>query len=253
VTYAPASLQNLRSYLIGVGAPVLGIVGNPATHKGGYHVGKDRIYGPSGYGSRDYSIQTARDKAGLTNAASAIDIGRHARLIELGVYLRGKPDIRELIAERGDGSHIWRWVDGRVIGQGDSQELPHHLHVSYFRDSEARDKRPAFRAFYELPDTSTEEPMYSVPGIVSRRAPKGTPYYASASDPNPKGTTGSGARYLLVAQDKPTDPTRYLCDGVAGSALMSWLPASALTDPQDESYNAGIAAAVRAAEAVKRS
>ena len=155
MTYAPATLQNLRSYLIGVGAPVLGIVGNPATHRGGYHLGIDRIYGPSGYGARDYSIQTTRDKAGMSNAASAIDIGRHNRLIELGVYLRGKPDIRELIAERDDGTHVWRYVDGRLIGKPDSQELPHHLHVSYFRDSETRDKRPTFRAFYE----PEEDPM----------------------------------------------------------------------------------------------
>jgi hypothetical protein len=113
-----------------------------------------------------------------------------------------------------------------------------------------------FPAPAQLPDTSTEEPMYSVPGIVSRRAPKGTPYYASASDPNPKGTTGSGARYLLLEQDKPENPTRYRVNGNylhGGSTRVSWMPASALTDPQDESYNAGIAAAVRAAEGVKRS
>lgn len=148
MTYAPSTLQNLDSYLTSRDVPVLGIVGDRA-HRGGYHVGKDRIYGPNGYGSRDYSVQTARDKAGLSNAAAAIDIGRHLGIIELGVHLRGKPDIRELIAERGDGTHIWRWVDGRTTGKPDSQELPHHLHVSYFRDSEQRDKTAPYRAFYD--------------------------------------------------------------------------------------------------------
>jgi hypothetical protein len=36
-------------------------VGN-AKHKSGYHLGRDRIFGPIGQGQLDYSVKTARDR-----------------------------------------------------------------------------------------------------------------------------------------------------------------------------------------------
>ena len=164
MSYAPATLLALRSYLIGNGAPVVGIVGD-ANHKGGYHLGKDRLR------ATDYSIRQARDKAGATNAAAAIDIGRHTGLIELGRYLHAQRntqlayDVRELIAERGDGSHVWRWddVSDKTTGSVGSNELYHHLHVSYYRDSEQRDKRPLYAAHYAPP--AEEDMIYSVTGV----------------------------------------------------------------------------------------
>lgn len=249
MTYAPVSLMNLRSYLIGQGASVLGIVGNPLTHKRGYHIGAPLLVG-------DYSGVQPRDKAGLTGAAAAIDIGRHGLLIDLGRHLLAeKPyDVRELIAERGDGSHLWRWDDvfARVTGNPESDELYHHLHVSYYRDSEKRDKLAPYRAFYEPSEEVVK--VYSVPGIVSAVAPAGTPYYDGPEDPTPNGKTGGDGRYLLVGQDKATDPTRYLVDGVGNgtSALMSWLPADALTSRLSESFNSGVTAAAAEAAKAKR-
>ena len=66
-----------------------------------------------------------------------------------------------------------------------------------------------------VPLIEEEEPMYSVPGIVSREAPAGTPVFDTATASSPRGHTAVTRRYLLVAQDKPAPqtPTRYLVDG----------------------------------------
>ena len=76
MSYNPASLRALGSYWVAQGGVNLGVVGNTA-HVKGYHLGKDRIFdaGGPGIGWNDYSVKTARDKAGLTNGASAIDLG----------------------------------------------------------------------------------------------------------------------------------------------------------------------------------
>jgi len=77
MSYAPATLIALMKVWTSHGGVNSGIVGG-STHLKGYHLGKDRIYDGSGpgLGDADYSVRTARDKAGLTNAASAIDLGR---------------------------------------------------------------------------------------------------------------------------------------------------------------------------------
>ena len=74
---SPQSLRQLGTYWTAQGGVNLGVVGN-AAHTYGYHLGRDRIYdgGGPGKGDRDYSVQTRRDKAGLSDAASAIDLGR---------------------------------------------------------------------------------------------------------------------------------------------------------------------------------
>src|SRR4051794_38808555 len=85
MSFQPASLAALRSVWTSVGGSFLGVVGSTTTHCGGYHLGKDRIFGacackPNGVcepgrGATDYSVQTQRDKDGLSNAAMAIDLG----------------------------------------------------------------------------------------------------------------------------------------------------------------------------------
>lgn len=239
MTYAPANLLALRSYLVGMGAPVLGIVGNPTTHRRGYHLGRDRIYSSTGAGDLDYSVRTTRDKAGLTNAAAAIDIGRHNRLIGLGrhLLLLRPPDVRELIAERSDGSHLWRWdsVSGRVTGFPESDELYHHLHISYFRDSEYRDKLAPFRAFYGLPDTSTEvDVVYTikgVPGPFPATVKAGTPYYSSPEDKTANGTIDDPSRpFTVIAESK--DGARRAVYGRmqvdADRAVIGWVDSKAV-------------------------
>jgi hypothetical protein len=177
VTVAPKTLTDLGTYWTAQGGVNLGIVGNQK-HCSGYHLGKDRIFSTCackpdgtcepGKGRNDYSVTRSRDKA-VTNAAMAIDLGRlNGSLVELYTFSRwlvsqckaGKcPDIREVIYSP-DGRTVLRWESSdnllhSGIGQGDSSHLT-HTHISFYRDSEARDKRPYFAPFFALPDTSEE-------------------------------------------------------------------------------------------------
>jgi hypothetical protein len=146
----------------------LGIVGD-SNHRTGYHLGADRTY------AGDYSTLVARDRAGLTNAASALDIGNHPELRQLSRWLvdrarhnaPGTADIREIIYSP-DGVVVLRWDRERGYGslpQPSTASKSHttHSHVSRYRDSERRDKIAVFAPFYaELPDTSTGDEM---PGV----------------------------------------------------------------------------------------
>lgn len=166
MTYAPDTLQELAAYWTAHGGESLGIVGN-ARHRVGYHLGRDRIFdGPTGpgIGARDYSVELERDRAGLTNGAAAIDFGElDGSLDGLRQFSRWlvarclvdpetRADIREVIYTP-DGATVQRYssVDNAIHtgpGNGDDSHL-RHTHVSYYRDSEARDKIAAIRPYFE--------------------------------------------------------------------------------------------------------
>lgn len=178
MTFAPATLTALGTYWTAQGGINLGIVGNQK-HCRGYHLGRDRIFSncackpdgtcEPGGGYGDYSVsQSQRDKNGLTNAASAIDLGKlNGSLPELRKFsdwlakrcLAGHPttnDIREVIYSP-DGKRVFGFKDGvstLILGYGDNSHLT-HTHISWYRDSEARDKRPAFAGYFD-----TSEPHY---------------------------------------------------------------------------------------------
>jgi hypothetical protein len=160
MTFAPASLLELRAYLqplTGLASGSLGIVGDAAhaTRGVSYHLGEDQLTATA------YSRQTARDRAGLSNAASALDIGNHPRLRILSSWLLarcrvnapGTSDVRELIFSP-DGSQVLRWDRERGYdslprtGEADDSHL-WHTHISWYRDSETRDKVGLFRPFYQ--------------------------------------------------------------------------------------------------------
>lgn len=167
MSYAPASLKSLGSYWVKQGGVNLGIVGNTA-HIKGYHLGKDRIFdgtGP-GIGWNDYSVKTARDKAGLTDAASAIDLGRLdgtlSNLWSFSMWLarecmRNAPDtkdVREVIFWHPSRQRVVGWSDlapDQLIN--DYGDLTHktHTHISYYRDSEGRSKLPLFQRYFVPP------------------------------------------------------------------------------------------------------
>ena len=163
---APATITALGAYWTAQGGVMLGIVGNRA-HTSGYHLGKDRIFGPNGKGWNDYSVKEARDKRGLTNAAAAIDLGRlNGSLTGLWAFSRwfaqqcmdGKPgygDVREVI--------FWSTARDRVIGWSatapdrwinDYGDLSHktHTHISFYRDSQARGKVELFAPYFAEPE-----------------------------------------------------------------------------------------------------
>lgn len=171
MTFAPPTLKALAAYWVAQGGVNLGIVGDTAhiTKGTSYHLGKDDLLAGA------YSVQLARDKAGLSLAASAIDLGKlDGTLKELRLFSEwlvgqakaGKTkDIREIIYCTADGQYINRW-DGptnRVIvsmkktsagwtvvnaGNGDATHAS-HTHISYYRDSEFREKVSVFQPYFE--------------------------------------------------------------------------------------------------------
>ncbi len=159
MTFSPPKLLELRAFLAprtGLSAGNLGIVGDTAHAKRGvsYHLGRDHLKGSA------YSRKTKRDKEGLSRAASAMDIGNHKDLRRLSVALvkacqanaPGTSDIREVIYSP-DGRRVLRWDRERGFasdpqeGEADDSHL-FHTHVSWYRDSEARDKVGVFAPLY---------------------------------------------------------------------------------------------------------
>lgn len=164
MTFAPPTLLDLGAYLVAHGVVNLGIVGDTAHAARGwsYHLGADQLI-PDAYSNR-----TARDRAGLSNAASAIDLGRvdgslaglrtlSVRMVNLArTNAPGTSDWREIIYTP-DGVDVWRWDRERGFaslpatgpGQGDDSHLT-HTHLSFYRDAEARAKLAPFRALLEV-------------------------------------------------------------------------------------------------------
>ena len=175
MSYAPASLATLGNYWTAKGGVNLGVVGN-TRHCVGYHLGRDRIFSNcacrpdgdcvAGLKYNDYSVIKTRDQAGLNDAASAIDLGKlNGTLTGLQTFSRwlvarcqanvaGSNDIREIIYSP-DGTAVRRWdqvtrtiyVAGDGTNQGDNSHRL-HTHISFYRDSQARDKRPLFEPYF---------------------------------------------------------------------------------------------------------
>ena len=162
MTYAPDTLIAARRLLIdtvpGLTGAEVGIVGDTAHAATGtsYHLGKDQL------ATSSYSIvESPRDRNGLTNAASGLDIGEFAftrrgkthNLRTFSAWLVGEckagaadtKDIREVIYSL-DGQTVKRWDRLGRRSTGDSSHR-WHTHISYFRDSEKRDKTGLFRRY----------------------------------------------------------------------------------------------------------
>lgn len=129
----------------------VGIVGDPA-HIGGYHCGADRVRRVDGV-IRDYSVtESARDRAGLSDHAAALDVGwfditsagKRWTMYDFNRWLvtqcrAGTPDtadIREVIYTL-DGTTVHRWDR---LGRRSSGDNTHrwHTHISEHRDAHGR-------------------------------------------------------------------------------------------------------------------
>lgn len=157
MSYAPQTLMDARKFIIdnlGVAAASVGIVGDDAHANAGtgYHLGKDALKRTA------YSIiESPRDRAGLTDAASALDVGTFSKngqdLRDFSVWLvkqcqagtADTKDIREVIYS-ADGKTVKRWDRLKKRSTGDKSHT-WHTHISYFRDSEKRDKTALFRRY----------------------------------------------------------------------------------------------------------
>jgi hypothetical protein len=195
-TYAPDSIQDARRLLLvhlpGLTSAEVGIVGDTAHAEGGdsYHLGKGQIRARNG---RDrYSVdESPRDQRGLSDAASGLDIGtfdvtvrgkRHT-LASFSIWLvaqckAGTPDTRDIreVIYSPDGSTVRRWDRLGIRSSGDSSHQ-WHTHISYFRDSESRDKTGLFRRYLTeiglLEDPVTPEDVakiWQTDGIIAAPA-----------------------------------------------------------------------------------
>jgi hypothetical protein len=206
VSFAPQTLLDARAYLrprTGLSDASLGIVGDTA-HRGGYHCGRDRLI------TDDYSARTARDRAGLTDAASALDVGSFPRLRELTAFMVAQArtgrlgDVRELIGPGSDGrayrwDHLAGWSPVRRAA-GDSHEW--HLHISYYRDSERRSKLGPFQHFFEGDDMPTAKEI--VDELLGRLVPTA----GLADDTLPPGWGRQVGQLLAYAAMTPAPASR---------------------------------------------
>ncbi|MEU7677888.1 hypothetical protein AB0C42_24110 [Micromonospora taraxaci] len=184
MTRAPANLLALRTLLLthldnapgpdDLEPAEVGIVGDPA-HRGGYHCGSDRTV------ANDYSVvESPRDRAGLTDLASALDVGPFSvtaggkthTLRTFSAWLVAQcaanaPDTRDIreVIYSPDGSAVKRWDRLGRRSTGDSSHR-WHTHISYHRDAikAGRDQTPLFRRYLttigllKAPTSSTEAP-----------------------------------------------------------------------------------------------
>ncbi len=174
MTYAPPTLRDLGRYWSSHGGVNLGIVGDTR------HVSKGRSYhlGVSQLTADAYSRKTARDRAGLTDAAAAIDLGKlngsFPELRKFSVWLIGRcrtnasgtQDIREVIYTP-DGKTVLRWDRERGVasepraGEADTTHL-YHTHVSFYRDSEKRPKIGAFAPYFDKEAPVTDHNLAAI-------------------------------------------------------------------------------------------
>lgn len=161
MTQAPANLVALMSYYVSKGGVNLGIVGDTGHVAGGtsYHLGKDDLRPGA------YSATTARDKAGLSNYASATDLGKikggFPPLRAFSVWLvdqarHNAPDTRDIreIIYSPDGATVLRWDRERGIASAPRDgeaDISHrtHTHISFYRDSRLRDQTAVFRRYFD--------------------------------------------------------------------------------------------------------
>jgi hypothetical protein len=167
VTYAPQKLKDARTFYIDTVTKAgykidplsVGIVGDDSHANAGtsYHLGDDALR------SDAYSIvESPRDRAGLTDAAAALDLGyfditvrgkRHT-LYTFNLWLVAQckantPDTRDIreVIYSPDGKVVKRWDRLGIRTTGPDSHLT-HTHESWFRDSENRDKAAHLRRYF---------------------------------------------------------------------------------------------------------
>lgn len=231
MTYAPQTIRDARAlklrhldmhpgsdrYPDDLDPAEVGIVGDTAHAAKGtsYHLGKDQLTADA------YSRRTARDRAGLTDAASAEDIGEFEVTTPAGTFdLRhftkwliaqcraSAPDtldLREVIGTI-DGQTVLRWdaERGRASaprsGEADRSHLT-HTHLSWYRDSETRPKTPLFERYLAAigltgddVDTKQNALLYNASSIAASLARMD----ASAAVLKNDGTAGTAVELKLV-------------------------------------------------------
>lgn len=171
MTYAPDSILAVRHEFqkyTDLPNVALGIVRNESDTS--YHVGKSWLKPGS------YSVnESARDRAGLTEASSAIDIGwwsitKNGKTHTLRTFSRwlvnqceagatDTRDIREIIWSP-DGTVVKRYDRLGIRSSGDTSHRT-HTHMSWFRDSENRDRAAVIRRYFREQVEGADMPLDS--------------------------------------------------------------------------------------------
>lgn len=174
MTFAPDSCLAVRKAIqerTGLSNAALGIVGddNHAQTASSYHLGK------SANKSSSYTIaESSRDRNGLSEAASANDIGywsikgadgRTHTLRTFSTWLADQcragaadtRDIREVIYSP-EGKTVKRYDALGIRTSGDDSHLT-HTHISWFRDSENRDRAAVIRRYFAEEVDGDDMPM----------------------------------------------------------------------------------------------
>lgn len=162
----PQSLIDVSKYIQEkAGVPASNMSIRAARSARGFHAGKSEIYGPNGQGDKDYSVKNPRNKAGLSEYSSAIDIKI------------AKPQLKalvaHLVAEGAAGNLLFEVIGPDSSGKANYwghitgwQPNPHlapashawHAHLGFWRDTENADRLAPFRSFYESPVVPAPDP-----------------------------------------------------------------------------------------------
>ena len=179
MTFAPDSALAVRHEFqkhTTLSNAALGVVGddNHAQTASSYHLGESANRADS------YTItESPRDRAGLSEAASANDIGwfsieRGGTIHDLRTFSKwlvaqcaagaaDTQDIREVIYSP-DGIVVKRWDRLGKRSTGDDSHLS-HTHVSWFRDSENRDRAAVIRRYFT--EIEADMPVTPADAIVT--------------------------------------------------------------------------------------
>ena len=134
---------------------------------------------------RRVSIQNARDKAGLTKRLRRSTSELNGSLVNLRAFSAwlvarcladpaARHDVREIIYSP-EGKTVQRYsgIDNKIHTGPGNGDLTHrtHTHISFFRDSEQRDKVFLFQPFFQVgwgPDVSPADPRRRPNGVQGR-------------------------------------------------------------------------------------
>ncbi len=230
MTYAPGSIAAAAKVWTDHGGTNLGIVGD-AAHTWGYHCGRDRLFSATGHGWDDVSVRTARDRAGLTDAASALDLGHTDKRVlraftgwlidRCRANAPETADLREVIGSLDGVNTIYYDRERNVVATNaagvDSSHL-WHTHLSFYRDSESRDKTGIF-----------------------------APYWGGAAS---GGTSDMGVRIRLLGTVDTTPLDAFGTAKVGGSTITLWRVDDAATMTLPAGADLGVVQAATAVNAV---
>jgi hypothetical protein len=194
MTFAPPTIVDLQRLYVAHGGVGLGIVGDTGHVSTGtsYHLGKSQLTATA------YSRVLPRDKAGLSEAASAIDLGAiDGSLAKLQAFSRWlvaecqkdrdgfAHDVREVIfSPDGKVVHRWSGPDNKVydvpLDTANNRGHLTHTHISFYRDSEFRSKVALFAPYWE--SVVESKPVYENPVVMPVKSGAWLYWYSDLRD-----------------------------------------------------------------------